>query len=60
MEAIPEAMEEDPKSIDLEGLDLAGLEEACTKNAYTSILEQQIKKTEKILARAQQIPSLGR
>ena len=59
METIPEAMEEDPESIDLEGLDLAGLEEACTKRDYTSIPEQQIEKMEEILARAQQIPSLG-
>ena len=59
MEMIPEAMEGDPESIYLEGLALVGLEEACTNKNYTSIPEQKIKKMEEILARAQQLPSLG-
>ena len=51
METIPEAMEEELESIDLKGLDLAGLEEACTNKDYTSIPVQQIKKMEEILSR---------
>ena len=56
---ILEVMEGDPESIDLEGLALVGLEEACTKKDYTSMPEQQIEKMEEILAKAQHLPSLG-
>lgn len=40
METIPEAMEEEPESIDLEVLDLTGIEESCTDKDYTTIPEQ--------------------
>ena len=59
MGMIPEAMEEEPEIIDLEGLDFMRLEDACNKKDFRSIPEQQVKKMEEILTRAHHIPSLG-
>lgn len=54
-----EHMEEEPESIDLKGLDIFGLEQACRKKEYDKIQEHQLSTLETILSRAYQQQQLG-
>jgi len=52
-------MDEEPESIDLNGLDILELELACKKKAYDSIPELQLNKLEVVISRAYQQQQLG-
>ena len=52
-------MEEELESIDLDDLDILGLEVACKNREYHKISPKQIDNLEVTLLRAQLIPSLG-
>lgn len=52
-------MEEEPKSIDIGGLDILGLKQACKTKYLDKILDQQLENLEEILSRAQRKKSLG-
>jgi len=52
-------MDEEPESIDLNGLDILELEAACKKRAYESISELQLDKIEMVISRAYHQHQLG-
>jgi len=52
-------MEEEPESIDPNGLDIIELELACKKKAYDSIPETQLNKLEVVISRAFHQHQLG-
>jgi len=52
-------MDEEPKSIDLNGLDILELEAACKKKAYESIPELQLNKLKVVISRAYHQQQLG-
>ena len=52
-------MEEDPESIDLGGLDIFELEQACRRKYYNNIQELQLNTLEVIISRAYQQQQLG-
>ena len=52
-------MEEEPESIDLGGLDIFELEQACRRKEYDKIQEHQLNTLEVIISRAYQQHQLG-
>jgi len=58
-QSAPSKMDEDPKSITLEGLDILKLEAACKQKEYNTIPPWEIESLEGVLNKAQHNKCLG-
>ena len=56
---LPQHMEEEPESIDLKGLDIFGMQQACKRKDYDKIPEFQLNALEVVISRAYQQQQLG-